>query len=254
MSPPVVTVFIPHHLSENRKYLDLTVKSVLKSQGINFEVLLIADSKEKPEYGDNRLRVIHDKSLDTALKKLDVARKEMHPNSEYILSISDDVIISKTSMIQMYLASRSGIMILNPMCNGDNFHRFKAPLFIQIESGYRALKPDMEYEDIIGYEDQIFNFETGHKDLVVSQPWVSFYCTMVNRRIFDVVGEIDPALVSRHDDQDFCMRAFAQGIPSMIHFGAFCFHFGSKTISKVYSKDVQDKATQHFIAKWKAGE
>ena len=148
----------------------------------------------------------------------------------------------------MYQAGGARKMIMNPMSNSDCTSLYEA--HITLEYGQRLL-PDMKIEDFFeGFEQYIIErFPRRDKCLVPFQT-LSFYCTMIPRMVWDEVGELDPELEYRHNDQDFCLRALKKGIPSVVNFGAFVFHFGSRTINVLGTEERKNKCTEHFKKKW----
>ncbi len=238
-SDPLVTVIVTHHLNENQKYLDHCLGAINSSVGVEFETIVLADTEIKPLVPDT-VRLIHDRALDTATKKVHLGVQLANPKSQYFLFLSDDVIITKTMLANMVEGLGDNRMIINPMCNGDLGGRFIAPI---------PFPQSADYEDMDDRFDEINEYQTGLK-LIVKQDWLSFYCTLIPRSVWEMVGELDPALETRHNDVDYCYRAQALGIPSVINFNAFAFHFGSKTLSKSVKPGEQDAATQAFKQKW----
>jgi hypothetical protein len=51
-------------------------------------------------------------------------------------------------------------------------------------------------------------------------------------------------------DQDFCIRAARQGIPSMINFGAFALHFGDVTLPYCTTETELNQCTEVFKEKY----
>jgi hypothetical protein len=238
-SLPLVTVLVTHHLDENRKYLDLCLKALRESKGVDFEAIVLADSETKPEIHDS-FKLVWDRSLTNATKKIHHGIKLANPKTTYFLFLSDDVVVSQTMLAKMVNGLGDTLAIINPMCNGDLGGRFVTPL---------PFPQHADYEDMGNKHSELITYET-NMDLVVRQDWLSFYCTLIPKKVWEMVGELDEALETRHNDVDFCYRAQALGIPSLINFGAFAFHFVSRTLSKTCLPGEQDAATQHFLKKW----
>jgi len=249
-SNPVVTVLLTHHLDENRKYVDLALKSVLASEGIEFEVILLCDTDTVPEVPPSVL-VVHDNRLDTATKKVHHGIKLAHPASKYFLLLSDDVIVSKDMIANMVKWQDPEMgFIMNPLSNSDIGGRILINLQASREDGKTVqLKPDMDYSDMEGFTHCVQNFGVSIP-MLVRQPWVSFFCTMIPRKVWEIAGPLDEALEYRHNDEDLCLRAERLGIPTLINFSAFAFHFGTKTLYKAAKPGEMDEASRHFARKW----
>lgn len=252
-SAPLVTVLVTHHLTANRKYLDLCLESVLRSKAVEFEVICLADSETVPEV-PHEVMLIHDRSLDTATKKVHHGIKFAHPGSKYFLLLSDDVVVSEW-MLHVLVADMAGReWILNPMSNSDYGTRYvlndqlSDPKF----EGTRPIPLHANYEDMVEWREALMAHSSPyiHAPLVIRQDWVCFFCTLIPRTVWEKVGGLDPALETRHNDEDFCYRATLLNIPSLISMAAFAFHFGSKTLSQSLLPGEQEKATEHFQRKW----
>lgn len=239
---PVVSVIIPHHLNENQAYLDLCLKAVNKSEGVSFEVIVVADTVEPPKVPTG-VRMYHRPDLTTASAKVNWATTQAHPESKYFLIMSDDVVISKYALSELVYANGGLNIILNPMSNSEIGSRFYADL--------GPFKPDMSMEDIQGMEDVLISWQR-ERTFLIHQSYVCFYCTLIPRNVWKVVGPLDERLDARHNDQDYCMRAAQKNIPSMIDLGAFAFHFGSKTIYKAYTSEQMNECSRVFQEKWNA--
>lgn len=234
---PLVTIIVAHHLDENQPYLDQCLGSVMKTEGVAFEVILLSDAKTCPRVPDH-VTVVHDPKLDSCTKKFHQGVKLAHPESVFYLFLSDDVIVSKLMLLPMVRLGLERKVIINPMCNGDQGGRFLCPdLKLPITADLGEIDPALIEE------------RSGPIDLVVCQDWLSFYCTLIRRDIWKEVGLLDERLETRHNDQDFCYRARRLGIQCVIHFGSLAFHYGSKTLSITNKPGEQEEASRIFQEK-----
>lgn len=240
-----LTVILMHHLDENRGYFDLAIRSLEASEGLQFETIVLADSETAPVVPES-FRLIYDRDLNTATKKIHRGIKEASPDTTHYLILSDDVLVTRYTLHQLMASVGDSKMIMNPMCNGDQGTRFYAP--IKIRDWMVPLHADLE--DVKGREQDIIDYFTGIS-LAVPMPWLSFYCTLIPKTVWDQVGLLDERLETRGNDVDYCYRANALGIPSILNFSAFCFHFGSKTLSKIPMITEQQEAASRILQeKW----
>jgi GT2 family glycosyltransferase len=114
----------------------------------------------------------------------------------------------------------------------------------------KTLIHDMEYEDMVGWDQEVYA-GTKIPRILVPVSAISFYCVMIPRSVWNLVGGLDPELEYRHNDQDFCLRAHQIGVPTLIDFAAFAFHFGTKTLNHLVGEDVKTNATAYFMQKWR---
>lgn len=238
-SNPFVTVFITHHLDENRKYLDLCMRAIAGTKNVPIEVIVLADTNEPPVVLPG-MQLVHDKSLNTSIKKVHYGMTLAHPESKHFLFLSDDVVVSEMMLANMVGGLGESRVIMTPMSNSDLGSRFVAQL---------PFPQTAEYEEFADKFSELATYETNLR-LLVKQEWLSFYCVLIPRSVWNLVGELDEALETRHNDEDYCYRAHGYGVHCFINFCAFAFHFGSKTLSKSVLPGEQDEASRHFFKKW----
>jgi hypothetical protein len=254
----VISVLLLHHLDENRKYLNLAMEGLENSTGVPFEVVVLADSETPPEV-PGHFTLVHNPALDTATKKVHFGVKMADPKSKYFVIHSDDVVLAKDTLATLARNIGDHAMILNPLTNNDQNTRFLTHLVLTSDDYMNqdsyVMPVNAVLEDVRGWEKHLLEYSTPFKDqgLLVRQEWVTFACTMIPRGVWQAVGDLDPELETRHDDQDYCFRAMQLGIPTFIDMGAFAFHFGSRTLSKSVKIGEQAAATAHFQKKWGLG-
>lgn len=246
MSAPVVSIIVPHHLDENKVYLDRALAGI-KNQSIPTETLVISSAKTPIHEA-----TVHDPSLDNATKKVAHALTLVDPDSKYILFHSDDVVLSRGALDHMVASVGDNRVIVGPVSNSDHGSRFFADFRVKRE-GHNdlVLVPDMSEADTRGYEAEILEMKAPVQGLfLLPQPWICFFCVLIPKSVFSKVGYLDEKLDSRSNDVDYCMRAAQVGVQSFIDLGAFAFHYGSRTLRKSCKPGEQDQATKHFQEKW----
>lgn len=248
MNAPLVSVIVTTHLDENAPYLKLCLDSLLASEGVDFEVIVVSDTDRPPALPAGKaFRLCHDKKLKLAGTKFNHAIKHLcHPQAKYLWLISDDVMVSKHAMLSMVHGMGENQIICNPMANGDNGTQYYTDLGVPLK---------LSYQDIVSGPHAYLEFaaatnRTAKPFLIRVPQFVAFYCTMMPRTVWDKVGEIDVRLDYRHNDQDYCLRAWQLGFPSMINLGAFAIHFGDKTIPKCVTTEELDECTRVFTEKY----
>lgn len=251
---PLVTVLVAHHLDANRGYLDLALKSLLATTGIAIEIICLADSETCPEVPE-KVTLVYDGRLDNATKKMHRGVKMAHPDSQYLLFMSDDVVVTKDTISRMVYDTHELPMIVGPMCNGDNGSRYLTDFYRETKEGCTFLPVTLGIEDLKGEEDLfIQRFDTlrgtnPHNRILIRQDWLCFYLVLIPKTVWEKVGLLDETLDCRYNDVDYCQRAARLGISCYINANAFCLHFGSKTLPQTVKPGEADLATQHFYKK-----
>lgn len=249
MNEPLVSVIVTHHLDINAPYLKVCLEALRASKGVMFDVLTVSDTKEKPQKPyDDHFSSLWSADLDTAKKKVDTAMGLISPKSTHVLLLSDDVIVSEYLLYDLFSAFKGRDMIMNPMSNSDVGSLYEADLML--DPLFR-MKPDMDIENFSpAHIQKLMQYRRKDGKLLLKCPWVSFYCTMLTKKVWNLVGPLDEDFEYRHSDQDYCMRAAQAGFGSFINLGAFAFHFGSRTL-KHTSDEVKNEASRKFMDKWK---
>lgn len=254
MIPPRVSVILTHQLAINAPYLRLCLQSLLNSKNVPFEVLLMSGAETKPEWVPDlpHFHSIWDPHLNTATLKIQKAMNWISSTSTHILLLSDDVIVSESCISRLYHAFQGRECIIGPMSNSDCSSRYEA--HIELGPGPIHLTPDMTMSDFEArHFQELMSFQMSDQItrlLIGCYPWISFFCTMMPKSVWEKVGGLDPQLEYRFNDQDFCTRAGHMGIPTLINFAAFAFHFGSKTLKHLKTETLDREATHHFVQKW----
>lgn len=254
-SKPKVSVIVTHHLNDNDKYLEACLLGLRYSKGIAFETVVMSSAQKKPSIdrliSHSTATLCWEPELDTATKKIHHAVEDLiSEDATHLMFLSDDVIVSQDCIADMYQAFRNRHLIMSPMSNSDLYGRYEADLEIGQGISRKMLVPDMSIEEFT-YEQIMELIHRKRKPkILIRTEWVCFYAVMMTKQIWETNHGYDPLLEYRHNDQDFCMRASKLGVPSIINFGAFAFHFGSRTMKHV-DEVLRQNCSHHFVNKWK---
>lgn len=258
---PYVTIIIPTHLDENAKYLDLAVTTALQTFGVHADVIVVSSAMTPPQdWKHPRLKTYHRPQLNNASIKVEFGIGMANPSTNVFVIMSDDVMVSRKTIEHIASVALFNNCIVNPLSNGDNGTRFMAPLNLLRRPAITEpvlvwpIPVNLSLEDLQAgcpeYLDRILCFETGYRNLCFTQPWLSFYCTAIPKKVLETVGPLDARMDVRHNDQDFCIRAAQKGIPAVISADAFALHFGSRTLYKAHTKEEFDQASKVFNEKY----
>lgn len=244
---PHVSVLIPHHFNDNQGYLDQCLRSVLANSGVSFDVTVIADT-EHPPVVPKGVKLVWDRSLSNASKKINHAMK--HADGPNVLWMSDDVMIAKHLLATLSETVSKTNAICNAFSNNDIGSYYHAEPKLVAPNGLTLpLKHNHELSELNGFEQCVIDYP--QKDsILITVPWIPFYCIMLSKSVFEFVGELDEKLDSRHNDEDYCLRAKHKGIRTLINLGTFAFHFGGKTLDRSVTMIERDECSKHFAEKW----
>lgn len=246
---PIVSVIVTHHITANEPYLDLCLKSLLKSHSVPYEIIVVSAAEKKPKVPEG-VNLFWDKNIKSYSDKIHFGISKMHPESQFMWLVTDDVAVSKDCMMKLQNTAYLYNAITNPLASSDNTCVFVAEIGLSNGRDKVPLKVNMNIEDVAGYEEEIFNYKT-HNNILLMRQWVPFFCTMIPKKIWDRVGKLDARLNYRHNDEDYCLRAGRLGYESIINTSCFALHFNAKTIGAVgVNEDKKNQSTRVFINKW----
>lgn len=236
---PLISVILPFHKQENEKYLRQTIKSLRMQNELTIEVIIVLTEGVTFEgYLPNNFKTYTMPGKSTFAKKMNYGVRLSDPRSQFIMLLSDDVVLSDGCLKAMAESCDGNHVIVNPMSNCDNERLYFTPIpWKQVNN-----LEDVNVEEILFYKNRI--------DLQVVTDAVCFYATMIPRATWDLVGELDEAYDTGCEDTDYCMRAKKLGIPCMITFRAFAFHFVGKTSSEYCTKEITEANHDLFAKKW----
>lgn len=241
MTASDLTICIPHHLPECRPYLDACLRSVLADpDGRAATVVVVADTPEPPAGLPAVVRLVHDRSLDSATKK-GIHAARFFP-SRYFLGGSDDVVFGHRAIGYMVEAAArlDDLAVVAPDSNGENstLHVRRAHSFPQ------TTDPDPDFvARVIGWEP------VASDALAIAGMHLAFHAVLIPARVFAQVGTADPQFAGAFDDTDFLLRCRIAGIPAVLAQRAYTYHFGSQTLSRTGTRHAENQA--RFLAKWR---
>ncbi len=217
---PKVSVLLASFGEQSQRYLNLCFRSLEAQTMQDFEVIHVSSGPFSPNPTGNRTRRhIHSPDRLHFPEAIDMAYKYSAPSSECILLLNDDVIMQKNCLRLLYETTMAAqTCILNPKSNCDDNGRFYASEGRFFKLQYRIEEMEELYKDVIDFNNDRQPF------LIVKQPQVHFYCTMMTRKCWNDVGGIDVNLKTGFDDADFCLRARAKGYFPVIAMHAYALH------------------------------
>lgn len=261
---PRVTVVVPHHLDQNQKYLDLCLESILNQQHtLDFEVIVVSDADNSPSVPDGVLLLhICNKTVDHFAKKINLGAARRDERSECILIASDDVILGRDSILNMYRACMEYNVICNAISNCDDINFVGKGFEVEREFSTRLsdgriekakkkieLKKHVDINYTRGFEREIMDYNPAGIELIIPVKTLYFYATMIPVRVWNEVGPLDDEFKSGYEDSDYSVRCVKAGVRPIVTTGAFIFHYGGKTVDFTRDDSQIDTNRLRFLMK-----
>lgn len=249
-----VSIIVPAYFtnSENQRYLDLCLKSISaqtypKDQ---IEVIVSSSGPMKPVVPENFRHVHSDDRLHFP-KAVNQGTRASDPNSKYLFILNDDTCLTESCLEVMVSAVGNNSIVANPLSNCDNFARYQMVVGFEKDGDFTPVPIRfIRYNQIEGDEENLIKAKSIYPPGIINQNWLAIYATLIPRRIWDQVGEIDENFKTGQDDLDWCLRARQLDIPNVVVIHALAWHFGGVTSSLVIDKEMREHNYQTFFTKW----
>lgn len=257
MNQPKVTIIITTYHPSSLRYLDMCVGSIkeLNYPKNKIETFIVTRKLFRPHYEDVTTICVPEESFYPA-RAINYASGFMAPDSEYIFTINDDVILTNNSlsnMIKMMNLTRpEQRMILNGISPCDNYALNYALQFGYFKENAFYSMPDRFYI----YEDLAHDFEylvkasSLYQMGYIKQDYLCFYATLIPRDVWNEVGLFDEGFKLGQDDIDYSWRAKKCGVKLASCLDALIWHFGGEAGSKNMSDELRMSNVKYFEKKW----
>lgn len=241
---PLVSVIIPHHLNQNQRYLDACLES-LEHQKSGLEILVTSSAPQKPSVPDF-VRLHWPIDSKHYAEKINKSIKLTDPRSKYVLLGSDDLIFSHNSVHKLAQMCADYAVILNPVSNCDNQYLYEGSFSIDGFDVPRFLRMEDMPEKAWRL---IKELPMTGPQIMFPQRYVCFYCSMIPRKVLDMVGPLDENFRTGFEDTDYCYRAKLKGIQCAITPFSYVHHWGGVTSSLTVTDYDKSHNPTYFKAK-----
>lgn len=233
--------------------------SLSRSTYTDFKVFLSSSGEFQPEIEpqyENLIRFKH--HFDTQKhfpEQIKFLYDKVDSDCEYVLLCNDDVMLQKDCLESMIKTMNQVTIpvIMEPLSNCDNGKLYVHPMVIKGQDDITTLtKLAYGFDEIEPIKQKIVEGEFLFKIPGIQfVEWIAFYCALIRREHYELVGGIDPQFKTGKDDLDFSIRAAQKGIMSTVCTDAFCFHYAGITSSKVLTDKDKDFNEEYFREKYK---
>ncbi len=247
-----VSIVVTTYLEKTKKYLDLCLQSIdnLSYPKELIEVILVGRKGYDPEYPNVRTIYPEQEEFHNPVG-LNHGFKNIAKDSQYILMLNDDVILTKNSLTHLVNAVGNRKVFANALSPCDNGTTY------EIAMGYQKCgdvvwfqKNQHRYEDFPP-EDYYFimNSESMCPPGVIYASWLCQYATLMPASVIQDVGLFDENFKTGQDDLDHCIRAAKVGYRFVSVTSALIFHFGGTSAESTLNIDLRVKNIEYFKSK-----
>lgn len=240
------------YLAENQKYLDLALRSIKAQENVDIETIVVSSGDHIPTVPD-WVQHIHSADRLHYPSAINLGVKHTDQNSKYIMLLNDDVVLTKNALHEMSECCGDRDFILNPISNCDNHWLYLFVPTILGKDGNLVHFPERFYrwDDWAPYHDELITQVSRHPRFIWQAPMVCFYATMIPRKVWNVVGELDANFKTGYDDQDYSVRAREKKISLGIAASALIWHSGGVTADIAITQDDRKFNVEYYNTKWK---
>ena len=141
-------------------------------------------------------------------------------NSKYVCFLNDDTIVSKNWLENMLKSCKNSMVGVFSNCDKGWLHNESINIDrIDLLPGQNTI---YQINQII---PQIYDYKHSGNDK--EQPWIAFYCTLMERDLINKIGLLDDKFINSGEDVDYCYRAKKMGYNIVQCYNSFVFHFGA---------------------------
>jgi GT2 family glycosyltransferase len=246
----MVSIVLVTYLKDNQKYLDLCMESIKRQTFKDYEVILVSSGEHSPTHPDWITHHHSDERLHFA-DAINHGVRRTNPSSKYILLLSDDCVMTETSLEMLVGTIGEGQMILNPISTCDNNSSYSLVFAYEKNGETKQLTNRFyRYDDLSQDIEYIMKTRSIYPVGIVLREYVAFYATMIPRSVWEKVGELDQNFKTGQEDADYCKRAKQQNIPSGFALNSFILHFGGVTADQVMERPGREQNIKYYKDKW----
>ena len=227
-----VQIIIPHY-SNRTDYLELAALSALGVDGPQREVLVVSSAPENYEVhlsdeliGHKNFRFVYSPVRLNFSEANNLGLMNINPKATHIWLLNDDTIVSKQGMLRLLeaIGKRTDLM-LNPYSNCDKGWLHNDHLFV----GTKELVPAQSIEEMREFLDGLRNYEVPENREILTAPFCAMYATLMHRKVWEKIGDLNTHFKSGGEDLDFSHRAHRLGIETAWTKNGFVYHFGGRS-------------------------
>lgn len=254
-----VTTVMSFYENSNQPYLDLCLKSLLKQEDVDQEIIVASSALTPPSVPEG-VKLLNLSRENKAAQNYNIAANESRPGTEFLFTVNDDIIASSRALATMINLVGNNHIILNAASNSDmgllyfsDFHIPKNnPPIQNVPNEWIRLKQFMRLDDIKGFEEAIMSYNPIVQfPMLIPVPYLCMYATLFRKEVWDKLGGYDTInLAMTGDDTDLAIRADEIGVKCYITPNAFIFHFGGATTSNTMTDNHRKIGLEMFEKKW----
>lgn len=252
MTQPKVSIIVTSYLPENKRYLDLCMRSIanLDYPRELLDVIVVTRPGYAPMY-DDAVTIAPDREEFGCAESVNFGISWASEDSKFIWTLNDDVIVTRDSLKNLVQLAADNEIILNPTSNCDNFGLYDLILgFMSNDSLVTVRDRSYTYEDLSAKAEHLMNAKSFYPQGLITQPHLFFYATLIPRRVIEKLGLFDEKFKTGQDDIDYSKRAKAQNVSMAIALNAVVWHFSGATANKTMSEDMRCRNLLYFKEKW----
>lgn len=254
-----VNIFVCTYGELATKLTNNFLLSLSRSVYKDFKVFLSSSGQFCPEIDQNFEYMIgfkhHFETQKHFPEQIKFLYEKADQDCKWVLLCNDDVMLNKDCLGSMIktLEQVQTPLLIEPLSNCDNGKLYIHPIAIKDGETLTVLSQlHYGFDEIEPVKDRLINGEMLFKMPGIQfVEWVAFYCAMISKENYDLVGGIDPIFKTGKDDLDFSIRAAQKGIQSAVCTDAFCFHYAGITSTKVITSDDRKFNEDYFNEKYK---
>lgn len=247
MEWPKVSIVVLGYLEGNRPYLEACLASV---ENLDYKKELIDIVVVSPWY-QGALKTIPTPTPGSFSHSVNAGFQATDPESELILLLSDDTVITRDALKNMVQAATGNRAIVAATSNCDTQWKYVLNLGFE-KDGKRYMLTDRFYriDQLSEYLPEMMNAKSLYPPGNLITDTLCFYAVLIPRAIWNEVGTLDERYKTGFEDSDYCHRAKLLGVKLIVALDAIIWHFGGVTADEIVTAEMREHNQREFDKKW----
>lgn len=252
MDTPNISIVVTTWLEESKPYLNACMASIasLNYPKDKLEVILVGRPEYAPTY-PHAHTVYPAKDKFGNAEGINFGVSKTNSASKYILSLNDDTVLTRNSLLHMVRAAGDGEIIINPISPCDNYINYNLQFQFNHHGQQLALKERFyRMEALKDYIPAMISADSMYPQGIIKADFLCMFASLIPRVVWEKLGPLDENFITGPDDIDYSWRAKAAGVQLAVELSCLIWHFGGPTSELTLNPEMRAHNQAYFKKKW----
>lgn len=249
---PRISIIITTYLEKSRRYLDLCIRSIreLDYDQSLLDVILVGRPGYMPQFEGVRTIAPDQPEFHNPVG-VNFGMKAARADSEYVMLLNDDVILTRDSLKNMVLSMPEQPCVLSAISNCDNYWKYVLTLgYAKGDQAFVLSKRYYTYEELEPHIEGLLKANSAYPQGLLIADTLCLYANLIPKKLWDELEGFDENFKTGFDDTDFCIRARQKGAVLAIALDSLIWHFGGASTNHTLTPEIREETKRYFYEKW----